>query len=83
MSALSPAALELLAAVERGDIVRMPDGATWDVKRGSYRDRATTEDLRAAGFITVERVESPQVDRTYVLTDDGRAALATAREEKP
>lgn len=83
MTALSAGAVDLLAAVERGDLVRMPGGRTWDVNRGVFRNRGHMDPLCYAELVTVERVESSQMDRTYLLTDEGRAALSAARATTP
>jgi hypothetical protein len=80
VTTLSPAALDLLAAVERGEVVRMLGGRTWDIERGVFRNSDDMEPLLYAELVTVERVTSPQMDRPYVLNPSGSAALTASRE---
>lgn len=83
MTALSGAAVELLAAVERQDVTRMPGGRSWNVAKGRYLSAGEATVLRAAlldGLVRIEPASSPSMDREYLLTASGFAALAAARE---
>lgn len=73
MTKLSSAARELLAAVGRDEIVRMPGGRVWNVRLGCYVSGFAV--LRDAGLVEVRPVEALDMDRPCVPTEAGYAAL--------
>lgn len=75
---MTPARLELLRAVERGNIVRIPGTAglhPWDAAQGTFVNRGFTA-LRDAGLVELGDFTSTSHDRPYRLTAAGRELLA-------
>lgn len=71
---LSSAALDLLAAVGRDEIVRMPGGRVWNVRLGCFVSGFAL--LRDAGLVEILPVEAPSMDRSVILTDAGYELLS-------
>jgi len=74
---LTDAQRELLEAVERGEIVKMPGGPVWNVSAGRFMEQGDFAAL--GGLVATVWAGSPEVDRDCILTAEGRAALEDHR----